>query len=70
MTYKPLLQDDIVAGAREIAKYLYGDDAPENVRAAYYRATSKQIETFKFGGTLCARKSDLDAWLRLKRAAR
>lgn len=68
MTYRPNFRDDIVAGAKEIALYLFGEATPENVRAAYYRATCRRFETFRIGGALCARKADLDAYLQRSRA--
>ena len=32
-------------------------------RVVYHRAAAGQLPTFKIGGTLCAKRSDLDAWL-------
>ena len=53
--------DDLLQGAEEIARYLYGD--PTERRKVYHLAEASRIPVFRLGATLCARKSTLLAWI-------
>jgi hypothetical protein len=58
---KPLLADDILHGADEIAEFLFG--SAEYRRKVYYLAECTRLPLFRLGSTLCARKSVLLNWI-------
>ena len=49
--------DDILFGAAEISRFLFG--TPSKRRRVYQLAATSQIPVFKLGPTVCARKSRL-----------
>lgn len=51
------LADDLLSGADEIAKFLFGPDGSR--RKVYYLAKHTRLPVFRFGAQLCARKSIL-----------
>jgi NMD protein affecting ribosome stability and mRNA decay len=54
---KDSLSDDLLRGAGEIAKFVYGDAGER--RKVYHAASTRQMPTFKMGDVICARKSVL-----------
>ena len=61
---EPVLAEDLLRGAKEIAIFLYG--SPKFRRRVYHlKATSKSFPFCDDGGsTICARKSVLIAWIK------
>jgi hypothetical protein len=57
----PVLADDILHTAEEIAEYIFGDR--KSRRKVYYLAECTRIPLFRLGSVLCARKSVLLAWI-------
>lgn len=57
---KPLA-DDILRGADEIAKFLFGERGSR--RKVYYLAERTRIPVWRLGSTLCARRSVLLNWI-------
>jgi hypothetical protein len=57
---KPPLADDLLDGLVAIAKYIYGDGNTRMRRRVQYEHEKGHIPTFKNGGRVCARKSELD----------
>jgi len=55
------LADDILRGANEIAKFLFGERASR--RKVYYLAECTRIPVFRLGSVLCARRSVLLNWI-------
>lgn len=53
--------DDLLEGADEIAKFLYGPNASR--RKVYYLAACTRIPVFRLGTKLCARRSVLLGWI-------
>lgn len=51
------LGDDLLIGAEAIAEYLFGD--PKFRRRVYHLVRKGALPTFKYGDTLCARRSTL-----------
>ncbi|PVE22848.1 hypothetical protein DC522_19105 [Microvirga sp. KLBC 81] len=76
MTTRPLganggglpLADDLLRGARPIARFIYGESKDEreneaNERRVYHAAQKHGLPVFKLGGVLCARKSTILRWI-------
>ncbi len=62
------LADDLLHGADEIARFVYGDARDEklaesNRRRVYHAADKHGLPTFKLGGTMTARKSTILKWV-------
>jgi len=55
------LADDLLRGAGQIAKFVFGD--PGQRRKIYHLAENSQLPVFRLGSVLCARKSVLLAWV-------
>ncbi|WP_292229477.1 hypothetical protein [Brevundimonas sp.] len=66
-----MTESNILAGAKEIAAYFFGDagkwqrviDLNRRHRPPY------RFPMFYLGATLCARKSEIDAWIAAREAA-
>ena len=66
---------DLLEGAAQICRFLYGDDTPKLRRRVYYwneviegkvsaRVSAVDVPPlFKIGGVVCGRKSALTAWM-------
>jgi len=64
----PTLADDLLHGADEIARFVYGDARDEklaesNRRRVYHAADKHGLPTFKLGGTMAARRSTILKWI-------
>jgi hypothetical protein len=57
------LADDILTGANEIGKFLFGDDTNANRRRIYYLTERTRLPVFRLGSVLCARRSVLLNWI-------
>jgi hypothetical protein len=57
----PVLADDLLEGADEIAAFLFGDGASR--RKVYYLAECTRLPIFRLGSVLCARRSVLMRWI-------
>jgi hypothetical protein len=55
----PTLADDLLLGARPIAKFIFGSDGPAEVRRTYHLAATGNLPVFEMGALLAARKSKL-----------
>jgi hypothetical protein len=55
------ISDDLLNGADEIAKFLFGSNASR--RKVYYLASHTRIPVFRIGSVLCARRSVLLNWI-------
>jgi hypothetical protein len=55
------LADDLLRGANEIAKFIFG--ARGSRRKVYYLAECTRIPVFRLGSVLCARRSVLLNWI-------
>jgi hypothetical protein len=55
------ISDDLLNGADEIAKFLFGSNASR--RRVYYLASHTRIPVFRIGAVLCARRSVLLNWI-------
>ena len=57
------LRDDLLEGADEISKFMFGDRSKR--RRVYHLAsgTKNPIPTFKMGSVICARRSTLLRWI-------
>jgi hypothetical protein len=55
------LADDMLRGADEIARFLFGEQASR--RKVYYLAECTRIPIFRIGAVLCARRSVLLHWI-------
>jgi hypothetical protein len=66
-TGPPVLAGDLLIGAGEIAKFLYGN--PRRRRAVYHLYETGGLPTFKLGGQLCARKSTLVGFVKAREGA-
>lgn len=53
--------DDLLKGAHEIAKFLFGRNCSR--RKIYYLAEHTRIPIFRIGAVLCARRSVLLDWI-------
>jgi len=62
------LADDLLHGADDIARFIYGATSDErqaesNRRRVYHAADKHGLPTFKIGGTITARKSTILKWI-------
>ncbi len=55
------LADDILRGADEIAKFIFGERGSR--RKVYYLAECTRLPVFRLGSVLCARRSVLLNWI-------
>jgi hypothetical protein len=55
------IADDLLSGADEIAKFLFGPNGGR--RKVYYLASCTRIPVFRLGTKLCARRSVLTHWI-------
>jgi hypothetical protein len=55
------LADDLLRGADEIAKFIFGDRGSR--RKIYYLAETSHLPVFRLGAVLCARRSKLLSWI-------
>jgi hypothetical protein len=53
--------DDLLCGADEIARFLFGPNGSR--RKVYYLAACTRIPVFRLGAKLCARRSVLLGWV-------
>jgi hypothetical protein len=60
-TASPDFADDLLEGAEEIARFIWGPDGSR--RKVYYLAASSRIPVFRLGTKLCARRSVLLEWI-------
>lgn len=65
----PNLADDMLHGAKAIARFIYGDDSDKNTRRIYHAADKLGLPTFPMGATICARKSSILRWIEKREAA-
>lgn len=68
------LSGDLLHGADEIARFVYGSAADEraaesNRRKIYNAAERHGLPTFKFGGTITARRSTILRWIEAQEQA-
>jgi hypothetical protein len=56
------LADDLLRGADEIAKFIFGEKRG-NRRKVYYLAECTRLPVFRLGSVLCARRSVLLSWI-------
>lgn len=64
----PLAQD-LMSGAGPIALFIFGDESETSRRKVYYAADKLGLPCFKLGGTLCARRSTILAWIEKQESA-
>jgi len=57
----PELADDLLLGAEEIAKFIFGPNGKR--RQVYYLAAYARLPVFRLGTALCARRSVLLNWI-------
>jgi hypothetical protein len=57
------LAEDLMTGAESIAEFIFGDASEANRRRVYHSADKLGLPCFKMGGTLCARRSTIVAWI-------
>lgn len=55
------IADDLLEGAEAISEFMYGDRSKK--RKVYHLAQTSDIPVFRFGATLCARRSKIIAWI-------
>lgn len=55
------LSEDLLRGADEIAKFIYG--TARRRRSVYHLAENHGLPVFRFGALICARRSTLEAWI-------
>jgi hypothetical protein len=58
---KQPLADDILRGADEIAKFIFGERGSR--RKVYYLAECTRLPVFRLGSVLCARRTVLMNWI-------
>lgn len=63
-----LLANDLLHGADEIARFIYGQPADDkaaesNRRRVYHAADKHGLPTFKIGGSITARRSTILKWI-------
>lgn len=65
MSAPDTLSDDIIVGAAELARFIYGSDEPRFQRRIYYLCTmsKRSLPHFRLGSKLAARRSTLIAWI-------
>ncbi len=64
----PLAQD-LLSGAEAIALFMFGEASEANKRKVYHAAQKLGLPTFRIGGTLCARRSTILAWIERQESA-
>lgn len=62
------LSDDLLHGADEISRFVYGQPSDEkaaesNRRRVYHASDKHGLPTFKLGGTITARRSTILKWI-------
>ncbi len=57
------LADDLLRGASEIAKFIFGEHERGGRRQIYYLAEHSRLPVFRLGSMLCARRSVLIRWI-------
>jgi hypothetical protein len=59
----PTIADDLLRGADEIARFVFGSS--KHRRKIYYYATDAKVRmpVFRIGAVICARKSKLLQWI-------
>lgn len=62
------LGDDLMRGADEIRRFMFGEAADQkqadaDTRAVYHLASKRQLGLFKLGGVLCGRKTTILRWI-------
>jgi hypothetical protein len=57
----PDLSADLLKGADEIARFVFGDRGSR--RKIYYLAETSHLPVFRLGAVLCARRSVLMRWI-------
>ncbi|WP_336489823.1 DNA-binding protein [Methylobacterium nigriterrae] len=57
------LAEDLMTGAEAIAVFMFGDASETNKRKVYHASDKLGLPTFKLGGTICARRSTIIAWI-------
>jgi hypothetical protein len=57
----PELADDLLRGADEIARFIFGERGSR--RKVYYLAECTKLPVFRLGSVLCARRSVLLNWI-------
>ena len=62
VTEHPTLSNDLLRGAPEIARFMFGDRTC--TRRVYHLARTSKVPIFKLGSMLHARPSVLMAWIR------
>jgi hypothetical protein len=60
----PDLADDLLLGARQIAKFIFGPEG--NRRQVYYLVEYARLPVFRLGTGLCARRSVLLNWIAMQ----
>jgi hypothetical protein len=63
------LSDDLMTGAEAIARFMFGDATDTNRRRVYYASDKLGLPTFRLGGTLCARRTTILAWIAKQESA-
>jgi hypothetical protein len=63
------LAEDLMTGADAIAVFMFGDATEANRRRVYHSADKLGLPCFKLGGTLCARRSTILAWIERQESA-
>ncbi len=62
------LSADLMTGAESIAEFMFGDTSEANRRRVYHASDKLGLPTFKLGGTICARRSTILAWIERQEA--
>jgi len=73
-TPRAKLAEDLLHGADEIARFIYGDTEDEktsesNRRRVYHANDKHGLPTFKLGGTMTARRSTILKWIEMQEQA-
>ncbi|MGN8096226.1 DNA-binding protein [Methylobacterium sp. 22177] len=63
------LAQDLLSGAEAIALFMFGEATEANKRKVYHAAQKLGLPTFRIGGTLCARRSTILAWIERQESA-
>lgn len=61
-TSSPELSADLLKGADEIARFVFGEKNGSR-RKIYYLAETSHLPVFRLGSVLCARRSVLMRWI-------
>lgn len=62
----PSLASDLIVGAAEIARFIYGSDDERFQRRVYYLTTAgckRPLPHFRLGSQIAARRSTILAWI-------